>query len=85
MRNMDREIEIVRGMYYTAGIPVCLSCGGSVLCSYPEKIVSAATLTGNSALKPVPGNGQDGCRYIVTPVGEQFIVYDLPAPVSGGA
>lgn len=84
MRNMDREIEIVRGMYYTAGIPVCLSCGGSVLCSYPEKIVSAATLTGNSALKPVPGNGQDGCRYIVTPVGEQFIVYDLPAPVSGG-
>ena len=84
MRNMDREIEIVRGMYYTAGIPVCLSCGGSVLCSYPEKIVSAATLTGNSALKPVPGNGQDGCRYIVTPVGEQFIVYDLPAPASGG-
>lgn len=83
MKSMDREIEIVRGMYYTAGIPVCLTSGGTVLCSYPEKVVTAASLTGSNSLQPVPGDEQDGCRYIVTPVGEQFIVYDLPIPFPG--
>lgn len=84
MKSMDQEIEIVRGMYYTAGVPVCLTCGGTVLCSFPEEAVTAATLTGNKALAPDAGSAQDGCRYVCTPVGEQYIVYDLPAGASGG-
>lgn len=84
MISMDREIEIVRGMYFTSGIPVCLTRGDVVLCSFPEKIITAASLTGSLSLKPDPGNEQDGCRYIFTPVGEQFIVYDLPVNSFGG-
>ncbi|MCQ2458024.1 MAG: AraC family transcriptional regulator [Clostridia bacterium] len=76
---MDHEIEIARCLHYTTGVPVCLKRGDTVLCSLPEKITSAAVLTGNTALGPDPGGEQEGSRYISTLAGEQYIIYDLPA------
>lgn len=80
---MDHNIETARCLHYSTGIPVCLKRGAAVLCSLPEEIISASSLTGNASLAPEAGGEQDGARYISTPVGEQYIIYDLPAEKEG--
>lgn len=71
---LQKEIQLCRCLYEAVQLPLQLSRAGETVYSLPEKIDTAASVTGLKTLSPVPGEELERVQYLFSPVGERFLV-----------
>ena len=74
MTNKETEIQLIKCIHNALLLPVSYLEDGKVLFSYPEKIDTAAGITGDSTLLPSAIDDSRNAQYILTPAGERCIV-----------
>ena len=82
MTSFDAEIQKAKCLHYATGFPVCVANREKSVYSLPNKIVSAAELTGSKELRFLPSDEPDSVQYILSPAGERYIYLALASGVS---
>lgn len=77
MQTYNNEIETAKCLHYATGFPVCVLRGEKVVYSLPEKILTAAELTGSEMLRLRPSQITRTVEYILSPAGERYICLSI--------
>lgn len=71
--NTERIIHLMRVYHYATGLPIRLTLDGGTLYALPQSIVSAADISNDAALSPLPSKAERGVQYLTTPARELFL------------
>ena len=79
MAGNEKTVQTVRCFYNALQLPVTVRSGENCLFSSTAVIETAASVTGNPALQPVPDDDTAAVQYILSEAGERFI-FASPSP-----